>query len=73
MQVSSAGSVQMASALSALQAANKQPQLAAELLSRSQQSSGSADVAKAQQPATPVKPADGDADDAGGRSIDIRV
>jgi len=72
MQVSSAGSVQMASALSALQAANKQPQLAAELLFRSQQS-GAADVARAQQPATPVKPADGDADDAGGRSIDIRV
>jgi len=71
MQVSSVGNVQVASAMSALQTANKQPQLAAELINSSSQPA--ARVQNAQQPAAPVNnTSDNDADDSGGR-IDIRA
>ena len=75
MQISQAGNVQASGSMSILKSANKQPELALEVLQAALQPGGA--VQAAQQVARPVESAEPveapDADDGGGRRIDIRV
>ncbi len=72
MEISQAGTVQVAGSMSILKSANKQPELALEVLQGALPPGGS--VQEAQQVARPVESVESpDADDGGGRRIDIRV
>jgi len=72
MEVSQAGNVQIAGSMSVLKSANKQPELALEVLQGAMQPGAA--VQTAQQVARPVESVEApDADDGGGRRIDIRV
>ncbi|MCF6188358.1 MAG: hypothetical protein L3J49_12905 [Desulfobulbaceae bacterium] len=72
MQISQAGTAQVAGSMSILKSANKQPELALEVFQGALPSGGS--VQAAQQVARPVESVEApDADDGGGRRIDIRV
>ncbi|HEB68788.1 MAG TPA: hypothetical protein ENI88_04110 [Desulfobulbus sp.] len=72
MQIAQTGSMQVAGSMSILKSANKQPELALEVLQSALQSGAAAQGA--QQAARPVGSVEApDADDGGGRRIDIRV
>ena len=72
MEVSQVGNVQVAGSMSVLKSANKQPELALEVLQGAMQPAAA--VQAAQQVARPVESVEApDADDGGGRRVDIRV
>lgn len=72
MEISQAGTAQVAASMSVIKSANKQPELALEVLQGALQPGAA--VQAAQQAARPIESADSpDVDDSGGRRIDIRV